>query len=282
MFIKRVIDNVGEVMKEFHKDEHLKNQHLFAKENGAKELICVMDGTYVHNWHKKGRNFEVIGIKVFNPENVIVISKDRHEILRSHSSAVLGTNNKFLVKELMRCLLAEGWNMDTKVYFCADGEEKLWNNGKNKICNSIGILDWFHITKKLTEIFLWEPEELQLLYKEAKNNIWNGNVDNALNILDNIKIFNNQKNKKKVNIFIQYLENNRENLIDYSNSKSNNMPISSAFAESMIEQLVSPRLKKKQKMQWSRKTAENILQIRSCYINKEDNLFWDYYLKNVA
>jgi len=282
MYVKRKIDVIGKIVKEFHAEEHLKKQCLFAKTGGAKELICVMDGTYIHHWHKKKKNFAVIALKVFNPENMIEISKNRTVILKSRCSGVLGTNNKFLVKELMRCLLSEGWNYETKVYFCADGEEKLWKTGKEKICNSTGILDWFHITKRLTEIFLWQTAELKLLWQKAKENLWKGNVDNALNILDNIKIFDNAKIQKKIDKFIQYLENNREYIIDYNSNQDNDLPISSAIAESLIEQLVSPRLKKKQKMQWSKSSAENVLQIRSCYLNKEDNLFWDYYIENAA
>jgi len=282
MYVKRKIDSVGRIVEEFHKEEHVKKQHLFAKPGGAKVLICVMDGTYVHLWGKKRKNFAVIALKVFNPENMIEISKDRTVILKSHSSGVLGTNNKFLVKELMRCLLSEGWTYETKVYFCADGEEILWKNGREKIYNSTGILDWFHISKKLTEIFLWQPSELKLLWKTAKDFLWKGDVDNALSILDNIKIFDNIKIQKKLKNFIGYLENNRKYLVNYEDNRNNNLPISSTPAESLIEQLVSPRLKKKQKMQWSRKSAHYVLQIRSCYQNKEDKLFWDYYLDCIA
>lgn len=280
MYVKRKIDSVGRIVKEFHKEEHVKKQHLFAKSGGAKVLICVMDGTFVHRWRQKGKNFAVIALKVFNPENMIEISKNRTVILKSHSSCVLGTNNRFLIKELMRCLLSEGWNYETKVYFCADGEETLWKNGREKICNSTGILDWFHITKRLTEIFLWQPSELKLLWKTVKDFLWKGNVDNALSVLDNVKIFDNTKIQKKIKNFIGYLENNRQYIIDYDTNRDNNLPISSAIAESLIEQLVSPRLKKKQKMQWSRESAEYILQIRSCYLNNEDKLFWDYYLES--
>lgn len=282
MYVKRTIDKIGPILEEFHKEEHKKKQENFIKAEGAKVLICLMDGTFVHKWQEKRKNFEVIGIKVFNPENVVEISKDRKIILKNHSSGVLGTNNNFLIKELMRCLLSEGWNYKTKVFFCADGEEKLWTEGKEKIINSEGILDWFHISKKLTEIFLWQSDELKIIWKKLKDLLWEGKTDNAINEIDKIKIFDSSKIQKKVNNFIGYLENNRSYIVNYDENRKNGLPISSAPAESLIEQLISPRLKKKQKMQWSRITAEYILQIRSCYINKEENLFWDYYFENVA
>ena len=60
-----------------------------------------------------------------------------------------------------------------------------------------------------------------------------------------------------------YIENNSAAITDYAERWDHGEIISTAFAESTVDLIVSRRFAKKQQMQWSRKGAHRLLQTRT-------------------
>jgi len=59
--------------------------------------------------------------------------------------------------------------------------------------------------------------------------------------------------------------------------KNNDLPYTSNVAEAIVESQINARFKRKQKMQWNRQNAHNVLQLRSTIYSDE----WTKYQSNV-
>ena len=66
-----------------------------------------------------------------------------------------------------------------------------------------------------------------------------------------------------------YVEDNADNLVHYSRRHRDGLPISSAMAESVVNQVISHRFVKKQQMRWSPESAHRLLQVRTAVLNDE-------------
>ena len=64
-----------------------------------------------------------------------------------------------------------------------------------------------------------------------------------------------------------YIENNSAAITDYAERWDHGEIISTAFAESTVNLVVSKRFAKKQPMQWSKKGAHRLLQTRTCTLD---------------
>lgn len=58
-------------------------------------------------------------------------------------------------------------------------------------------------------------------------------------------------------------------LINYMERKTNNLPYTSNVAEATVESQINVRFKRKQKMQWTRENAHNVLQLRTTIYSNE-------------
>ncbi len=83
---------------------------------------------------------------------------------------------------------------------------------------------------------------------------------------------------KAVTEFQTYIENNAAFIPNYGEKYRNGETISSAIAESTVNQVVSRRMVKKQQMQWTPDGAHLLLQTRTRVLNDElEGLFREWY-----
>src|ERR1700680_305086 len=68
---------------------------------------------------------------------------------------------------------------------------------------------------------------------------------------------------KAVREFRSYIEANQNFIPNYGDRYRHGEKISTAFAESAVNQVISKRMVKKQQMQWTESGAHNLLQIRT-------------------
>jgi hypothetical protein len=66
-----------------------------------------------------------------------------------------------------------------------------------------------------------------------------------------------------------YISNNAGYIINYGERYRNGERISTGFAESAIDQVISKRMVKKQQMQWTPEGAHLLLQVRTAVINED-------------
>jgi hypothetical protein len=64
-----------------------------------------------------------------------------------------------------------------------------------------------------------------------------------------------------------YLEANRAALVNYGARRRRGEPISTAFVESAVNEIVSRRMNKKQQMRWNRWTVQPFLDVRTAVLN---------------
>src|SRR5215813_6045596 len=105
-----------------------------------------IDGGYVRNWCDKKHNFEVIVGK-----SVLSVSAD--EEVQSPSTKRLGfvqTLDTQSKRRLYEVLHAQGLQMNQASTFLSDGDDKLRKLQWEMSPKATHILDWFHLTMKLT------------------------------------------------------------------------------------------------------------------------------------
>ena len=117
-------------------------------------------------------------------------------------------------------------------------------------------------------------EELQSL----KWNLWHGNVERAQERISDLQweleitagsAGNGRKLLKQLREFEVYIRNNQEYIPNYRERYRNGERISTAFVESVVNQVVSKRMVKKQQMAWTEREAHLLLQVRTRVLNGE-------------
>ena len=149
------------------------------------------------------------------------------------------------------------------------------------------ILDWFHLAMAF-QVILKTATSLKRCCYSAKFTVieeierikwkfWHGQSkggsERLLLLAIWIGLHPSTKTKDKLaqrlfNLFY-YLEDNADHLVHYSRRHRDGLPISSAMAESVVNQVISHRFVKKQQMRWSPESAHRLLQVRTAVLNDE-------------
>jgi hypothetical protein len=113
-------------------------------------------------------------------------------------------------------------------------------------------------------------ESLANSVESAKWCLWHGEADEALQKLSLLRDhITDTKKRSKFKGLQDYLKNNQKYLVNYSEREKANKVFTSQVAESHIDSMINTRHKRKQKMQWTRKGAHNVLQIRAMMASNE-------------
>ena len=236
-------------------------------------LTVGLDGGYVHASDQKSRTegwFEVITGKSVKADG---------------DAKVFAFVNKYDAKpkrRLYEVLKSQGLQMNQQVVFLSDGGDTVRSLQRYLSPESEHLLDWFHITMRLTVMtqmtkgMITEFASLKKTKKEAaeskntdvpaqllkqlesiKWHLWHGNVTEALaqvhDLNDELEIWEeNPTNKKKllklVYEFETYIRANGGFIPNYGDRYRHNETISTAFVESTVNYVISKRFVKKQQM----------------------------------
>ena len=121
-------------------------------------------------------------------------------------------------------------------------------------------------------------EEIRDKIARLKWSLWHGNLYKALYKIDDIEsLIDNfeetypkfKQLAKAVEEFRTYIVNNGHLIPNYSERYHNGEAIATGFVESTVNQVVSKRFCKKQQMQWSKRGAHLLLQMRVKTLNRE-------------
>lgn len=279
--IQRVTKEVGMKLEEIYKQrQNDEEKSGNCQKAPAKELSVAVDGGYVHDTKNKGSNFEVMVSKVYLPENVVRIDQHHTVIKEKHCASSAKYDKQATMKGLLiTAAQKEGLNKNkTSVTALADGANNCWNiiDALLPHCLKIlCILDWFHVGKYVKRIKLAIPA-LTEDFEKVRQDLWYGKVKHALSILTQlIKKEKHKDHKRLICNFYDYINNNRERIVDYDKRKKLSLLYSSHVAESTVEHLLNKRAKKHQKMQWSRNGLHAIMQIRASRVSGEWERDWN-------
>ena len=73
--------------------------------------------------------------------------------------------------------------------------------------------------------------------------------------------------QRHVGELLGYLERNEDALVHYAARRRRGEPISTAFVESAVNEIVAKRMNKKQQMRWNRTTVQPFLDVRTAVLN---------------
>ena len=110
------------------------------------------------------------------------------------------------------------------------------------------------------------------MLESVKHYLWHGNVARARDRIEDIHCFldneevtgeNSRKLRKALGEFDTYVVVNEALIPNYGERWRNEESIATGFVESAVNQIVSKRFSKKQQMQWTKKSAHLVLQMRT-------------------
>jgi hypothetical protein len=207
--------------------------------------------------------------------------------------------------KLYEMLQKQGLQGNQELIFFSDGGDTVRELPFYLSPSSEHYLDWFHITMKITVMKQLAKgltddgvniTEVEKELDRVKWYIWHGNVIKTLNTLESLedKLYciydddeeeivtkTNKKNSKKkkednrskllkaVDEFCEYIRVNSQFIPNYGDRYRHGENISTAFAESTVNELIARRMSKQQQMRWTKQGAHLLLQLRVKTLNDE-------------
>jgi hypothetical protein len=159
-----------------------------------------------------------------------------------------------------------------------DGERQLWNLAAEWYPRAIGILDLFHVLKRLREVthclYAQESPEAEEFVTHHLRMLLEGKVSYVLrNFRQLVKKHGLKGEKKKTaQSAITYYENNQEHM-RYDEYLAAGYPIASGVAEGTCKYLVKDRMERAG-MRWELEGAQAVLLLRAVYVNG----LWDQFI----
>src|SRR5262245_50032398 len=278
---KRLEAELGEDQGSFIEGEPSDGDLLPPPEGSFKVGI---DGGYVRNWFDKQHKFEVIVGK-----SILSDAEDEEgktsSLKRFGFVQTLDTKSK---RRLYEVLQSQDLQMNQEITFLSDGDDTLRELQLELSPKATHILDWFHLTMKLTVLGQYGKglvqceavlgEAIRDKIERLKWSLWHGQVDKALGKIDDlesaIEPFSETYARfpplvKALSELRTYIVNNRHLIPNYGERYRHGEAIATGFVESTVNEVVSKRFCKKQQMQWSKEGAHLLLQTRVRTLNGE-------------
>lgn len=185
-------------------------------------------------------------------------------------------------RRLHEVLKDQGWQENQPVTFMTDGDDTVINMALHMAPASEHILDWFHITMRLTVMQQYvkglahhseeDADNLARLLRQIKGFLWDGNLyDGQLMIEDLVMELDEIETdyasikalRKTAAEFETYITNNKGMIPNHAERRRYGERGSTGFVESTVNTVVGKRFGKKQQMRWSKQGAHLMLQTRS-------------------
>jgi hypothetical protein len=248
-------------------------------------LKVGIDGGYVRNWVDKKHNFEVIVGK-----STLSFGKGEEDEPPWHKrfGFVQTYDDAKPKRRLHEVLHAQGLQMNQEITFLSDGNDTLRALQLEMSPKATHILDWFHLTMKLTVLGQYgkglvqceaeRGEQICDQIERLKWSLWHGQVDKALGKINDLQTsvepFHQMYARypqlvKALSALHTYIVNNRHVIPNYGERYRHGEAIATGFVESTVHEVVSRRFCKKQQMQWSKEGAHLLLQTRVRTLNGE-------------
>lgn len=246
-------------------------------DNAATPAVVIgLDGGYLRSRHRRPeRNFEVIAGKVLHHDG----SQHRFLFARNGDSE----------REFSAAIVSAGIRPGTPATVLSDGDTGLWKLQRQVVPQATLVLDWWHIAMRFehalqaargigagaTSAYLRTYAVRDL--DRAKWKLWHGRSSACLGRLAQLAnwltcghvrdVRGAVATRRHVNDLIEYLHANRHALVNYGRRRHDGLPISTAFVESAVNEILSKRMINKQQMRWNRWTVQPFLNVRIAVLN---------------
>lgn len=281
--IERIVIQRGKQIKDMQTQEYQRIDDVLKETppKPAKRLYISADGTYVHSAEPDKESFEGKFGVVFT-DTLAHISKNRNFLLnKRYRSSFYGKED---FGELLNVAAYKMGldNAQETIYIC-DGDKSLWKIKQEHFPSSLGILDWTHISRNLRRALtlIEDEKKRKTKTKQLKSLFYHGNTEKALSILNRLLLRQQRRGLPPKEIeslaeFKGYIENNRDYIIDYEQTRASGYLISSSVMESTINTIASNRLKKNRSRKWIRAGADGVSRVITAIKNNEWEKVWNY------
>jgi hypothetical protein len=255
-------------------------------------LTVGIDGGYVQAQGAPG-SFEVIAGKS-------LLAFHRGEEAQAPGSstccAFVQTYDQKPKRRLFEVLQSQGHQLNQQITFLSDGGDTVRDLQLYLNPQAEPLFDWFHVTMRLTVMqqtakSLPETTRDEEMTYEVRAPVlrslerlqwflWHGNVYQALPVIQTIEgdlevavATSNDGTARKLlkaaEEFHTSITNNAGFIPNYGERYRHGERMSTGFVESTVNQVISKRMVKKPQMQWSKRGAHLLLQIRTRVLNGE-------------
>jgi hypothetical protein len=250
--------------------------HVATTAEPAAPVVVGLDGGYVRSRHRRDeRHFEVIAGKVIDAEG----NQSRFAFARN-SPAIASDAFK-------KALAAAGVTAETPATVLCDGDAGLWRLQREALPNATIVLDWWHAAVRFEHALQAArglgaadthlADEAVRGLERAKWRLWHGRWPGCRRKLAALCRWARRTSirgmagigrlEHHVGDLLGYLERNQEALVHYAARRRHDEPISTAFVESSVNEIIAKRMNKKQQMRWNRATVQSFLDVRTAVLN---------------
>ena len=259
------------VQRAFHRDREAVMAQV------ASPVVVGLDGGYVRSRHRPERHFEVVAGKVIDARG----AQHRFAFARNGPAAS--------VEAFRQALAAAGVRADTPATVLCDGDAGLWRLQRAALPGATIVLDWWHAAVRFEHAlqaargFGAGTADASLAHDavrtldRAKWCLWHGRWTGCRGKLSALCRWTKRKHvrdvagigrlQRHVSDLLGYLERNRGALVPYAARRRRGEPISTAFVESAVNEIVAKRMNKAQQMRWNRATVQPFLDVRTAVLN---------------
>jgi hypothetical protein len=242
----------------------------------ARKIVVGLDGGYVRGRSGPERNFKVVVGKVLADE-----AATRFAFVRDGTCSAS--------PRVQQAIIQAGCTDEAQVTVLSDGDAGLRAIQKEVVPKSEHILDWFHLAMRFQHVTqvarglshnqipaiakLWVTGKVD----RAKWCLWNGKSSKGLHYLQAVRDWLTPTRQREapglarlstwLRDLLQYLNANRDSLPNYGKRYRSDQPISTAWVESTVNEIIAKRMVKKQQMRWNRFTVQPFLTVRVHVLN---------------
>jgi hypothetical protein len=188
-----------------------------------------------------------------------------------------------------QALAVAGVRTDTPATVLCDGDAGLWRMQQEALPKATIVLDWWHVAVRFEHALqagrglgtgsadTHLADEAARGLERAKWHLWHGRWPGCRRKLAAICRWTQRKHgreaagvgrfQRHVAELLSYLQRNEGALVHYAARRQRGEPISTAFVESAVNEIVAKRMNKKQQMRWNRTTVQPFLDVRTAVLN---------------
>ena len=245
----------------------------------AEAVVVGLDGGYVRSRHRQeARHFEVIAGRVFHTDG-------------TQSRFAFARNGPTRAGDAFKQVLAvAGVQADTPATVLCDGDAGLWRLQREALPGATIVLDWWHAAVHFEHTLqaarslgagttdTTAADAAVRGLERAKWRLWHGRWPGCRRKLAALCRWTQRplihdvagigRLQRNVSELLGYLERNQDALVHYAARRQRGEPISTAFVESAVNEIVAKRMNKKQQMRWNRETVQPFLDVRTAVLNE--------------
>src|SRR4051794_3403988 len=241
----------------------------------AGPVVVGLDGGYVRSRHRPERHFEVVAGKVIDARGA------------QHRFAFARNGPETASEAFRQVLVAAGVRADTPTTVLCDGDAGLWRLQREALPGATIVLDWWHAAVRFEHALQAArglgaadaslAHDAARTLDRAKWCLWHGRWTGCRRKLAALCRWTRRKPirevsgigrlQRHVSDLLGYLERNQGALVPYAARRRRGEPISTAFVESAVNEIVAKRLNKRQQMRWNRAAVQPFLDVRTAVLN---------------